>query len=214
VAALARNRFVCPLQRKFRQQVVIERPGGPVHRIVADCTVVAETIFVWVIFRMALDAIFGCVAEYVSFMTVRTLDLGVCSQERKRGLVEKYVVLPRCLVVAVLTGNALLTFMRVVFSVAIVTAGLQLNVENRFYVAGFTRYFLVGPVQRVIGITGVIEMNLGPISNAVAGITFSTEMPTMLVVFFVTADAGIFQAIRKRIIRMTVIAGQLGVPAT
>jgi len=215
VAALARNGLVRALEREIGQHVMIEHPGRPVHGVVTGSAVVAESTFVRVVFQMAIDASLGCVAEDVGFMAVPAVDVGVRAEERESReiVVEKYIVLPRSLVVAIVAGDALFALVGIVCRVAIVAARIERYIENRLDVAVLAFNRLVGAAQGVVGVRGVVEVDLRPQDDTVAGFALVPEMTFVFVVFDMTADAGCVETVRERVVGVAIVARQLRMPA-
>jgi len=63
VTAVAWNFKVRALQGKVRLPVVVELPLQPVHGVVAQGTILRETVRVWVAVPMAFDTLRGRVAK-------------------------------------------------------------------------------------------------------------------------------------------------------
>ena len=63
VTAGAANFEMCALQGKVRLPIVVELPLEPVHGVVAQGTILRETVRVWVAVPMAFDAVRGRVAK-------------------------------------------------------------------------------------------------------------------------------------------------------
>ena len=215
VAALAGHGFMRALEREIGQQVVIEHPGRPFHRVVTRGAVVAETAIVRVVFEMAIDARLGRVAEDVGFMAIRALGVGMCAEEResREVVVEKYVLVPGRFVVAILALDPLFALVGIVRGVTVVAARLQRHVENGFDVAVLAFDGLVSAAQGVLGVRGVIEVNLCPHDDTVTGFALFPEMTFVFIVFDVAIDAGGIEAVGERIVGVTIAADQLRMPA-
>ena len=138
VAALARDRRVRTLEHESRLIVVIEKPLGPLNRVVAERAVLGEATIVKIILAVTVDALGVCVFDYVRFVTGVALRFAVRTKQRKprQVVIEKDLVRPRFLVVTIVAGNALATVVRVVALVAGNAVALQFDVEHGLYVTG------------------------------------------------------------------------------
>ncbi len=127
MARLAFDRHVRAKQRKRCLRIVIEKPGRPVDRVVAQTARVAEPALVPVVIAMAIDTSHRGVPEHLRCMTCNALLAAVSAQQREPGqvVIEEQVVGPAELVVAVIARLALGTLVRIVRSMAAVAPGTQ-----------------------------------------------------------------------------------------
>ena len=78
-----------------------------------------------VLVHVAVDAKFSGVTKYVGFVAAFALGIRVLPEQWETGqvVIEEHVFLPRQLVVAVFTGSAQFTLVRVVRGMAVVAPG-------------------------------------------------------------------------------------------
>jgi hypothetical protein len=108
--------------------------------------------------------------------------------------------------VAVEAAGSLRTIVGVVFFVAGETAGLRLDLEDRFDVAGLAFDKFVRTIQRMVRVDVVVEMNRCPCVGGMAGFAGAAEVTVMVVVFEVTRYARDVHLVVERILTVAVVA--------
>ena len=86
-------------------------------------------------------------------------------------------------------------------------------IEDRFNVARSAFSIGMCTKQRMSRVDVMIEMHVRPPGRCMTGIAGTTEVPVVVVVVFMTGDAGRTQAVGKRIRAMATVASLLGVHA-
>lgn len=208
VTALARDVCVCTVKRETRLLVVVEQPLLPVDRVVAQPAILAEATVVRVVFAVATEAVFRCVAKYVRLVALAAVGFRVFTKQRKPGevVVEKDIVLPRRFTVAVEALRALCALVGVIVLVTRETVAFQLHFVNRLDVAGSTLGFPVRTDQCVAGVFLMIEMHIGPAAAGVTGLAALSEMTLVIVVFPVAGDARHVEFVGERVVAVAAIA--------
>lgn len=129
-------------------------------------------------------------------------------REPRQVVVEKHVLSPGMLVVAVFANRSLGSLVRVVFLVAVAARTRWLGVKDGFNMTGRAFDTGVCAAKCVLRIGIVIELNLSPLVSNMAAVAAFPEMPVMIVVVFMAGKAGCRQLVRERIFAVAIVAGE------
>ena len=103
-------------------------------------------------------------------------------------------------------------------TVDVVMAGhaiaLQGHFEDRIDMTGAALEWFMCAVQRMPGVSIMVELHGGPGSADMAGIARVTEMACMVVVFQVAAGTSSIELVRERILAMAIATGQVRMAAS
>lgn len=143
-------------------------------------------------------------------MAGRTLGIRVFPKQResRQAMVEKYVLGPRLVVVAIVTQHALRTAVRVIVFVTFATARKGFGFEHWFNVARVALQRDMGPMQYVTGIDIVVERDVRKALGQVAGIALLPHVTVVIVVFAVTRKACCIHVVAERIVAMAITADE------
>ena len=134
-------------------------------------------------------------------------------REARQPVVEENIVLPRQFGVAVSTPRPHGTAMRVVILMTRQAVRSRRCIEDRLDMASGTFSISMCTQQRMTRVDVMIEMHVRPPGRRMTGIAGTTEVPVVVVVVFVTGDAGRTQAVGERVGAMVTVASLLGVHA-
>jgi hypothetical protein len=134
-------------------------------------------------------------------------------REACQPVVEENIVLPRQFVVAVGAPRPHGTAVRVVILMTRQAVRSRRCIEDRLDMASGTFSISMCAKQRMSRVDVMIEMHVRPPGRRMTGIAGTTEVPVVVVVVFVTGDAGRTQAVGERVGAMTTVASLLGVHA-
>lgn len=215
MAGLAFDRRMGAKQREGRHRIVVETPVLPVDWRVAAPAIFGKTTLVPVVLRVARSAVGGRVPESLSLMAGRALGLGVFTEQRepREVVIEKDTLVPCRLAMTVDACVALRSLVRIVFSVTVVAAHGQRDFKDGLDMTEVALEFAVRSAQRIIRIRIVIENAVRPVIRTVARLAAFSEVAFVVVFFEVTGYAGHLQLVCKRVLAVTVVASDFGVPS-
>jgi len=133
--------------------------------------------------------------------------------EPRQVVVEKHVVLPGVLGMAIETLRSLRSLVRVIVFVTRQAVVQQGGIENRLDMTGLTFERLVSPVQRVARDDLVVKPGIFPEIVAMTGAAIVAEVTVVTVVFAVATHTRDVEFIRKRVFAVTVVTDEFAVPA-
>ena len=207
------NILVSPIEPETCHGVMIEPPFAPADRVVTGPAIALEAASVSIILAVAGDAILWCIREYVRLMASFTFCFCVPAEQRKprQAVVKKHVVLPGCLIVAVIAVATLRAFMSIVLFMACRAVTDQPHVEYRLNVTCVTADFFMGSEQGVAGAREMIELNVRPCPAGVTRAAVVAKVTVVVVVLAVTRDAAGLHLVAERFVAVTVRAFELRV---
>ena len=132
-------------------------------------------------------------------------------REACQPVVEENIVLPRQFGVAVSTPRPHGTAMRVIILMTCEAVRSRRCIEDRLDMASGTFSISMCAKQRMSRVDVMIEMHVRPPGRRMTGIAGTTKVPVVVVVVFVTGDAGRTQAVGKRIRAMATVTSLFGV---
>ncbi len=203
------------LEREIGLHIVIEHPKLPCHGVVTRVALLMKVTVVRIVVAMAgitggLD-----IGKRLRFVTVFAFVVGMFAEQRERGqiMVEIQRILPVDFRMTCFALCPQCAVVRVVVEMACITTRHQRHVENRFDVAICTCDVPVTAKQPVIGVPVMIEKRFGPVVISVAAIALFTVVAAVVVILRMTRNACGCHVVIERIVRMTVVARQLGMSA-
>ena len=210
VAALAFRAAVCAAQGKFGAIVLKKRrfpvQGDTPSVCMTVCTLITIAAFVAVIFAMATDTIHADIAK-LARVAVATATADTCRRcarahpksmptrqwEFSQTMIKTRCRLPTAAVMAAFTVNAQASLMCIVNAVAGIAGFAGNLILARGLMAGAAFGVLVRTSEYKASFT-VIEARALPISIKMAASAIAAHRTFMCIVFFVAADAAVFNA--------------------
>ena len=197
--------FMLAIELEMRARVVIELPGLPAIRVVTLRAVLAEMALVGIVLAMTVRADQRRIFVGGTGVTFLAGGHGMRTEQRKAGQVmfEGYLLAPTGFVVTTLAVTPFLTTMRVVGFMAGNAVRAEFLGVDVAGMASLTGDFGVPTVQRVFGVTVVIESRLRPFHSAVAALAITAIATLMSIVATMTTDTLSGQLLLFRIALVT-----------